>query len=1367
HFNIESADIDNDGDLDIMAVYGRITDGPLYIFRNQGARIFNLDSLFLPAGSDRRHGLSVGDIDNDGDIDIVSTGFWTPSATIANVLLNDGTGNFPTDISIYPGPCHGGSNIYDFNDDGWLDILFFRGSPEGYLKIYENIGAPPYFTDASSYSVGPFPVEASGGMVIDVNNDGYVDIYADNTGDNSYLFWGPDYLSYVSLPVNQDHHGMFRDPGNILNKTKTAFYESSIFDTEFESGICSGTVNWIAYDDRDYHNHPYPSLPDPIGAECKILARSGDNPTVDASWTDWDTLTDGGILPSSILGHRYIQYRAELWYENPAYLPWLERMEFEFEECTDTCTPSIDSVWFWEETDCDNRNIVEICYILSSDCPGSTYTISVQMSADSGETWTVPLDSIWDAEGDIGDGILPDTHCFFWEMGYDLPDTEGYDWMVKVTLGSTLVLIDSFSFLDTLRYIISGNDGYVDLDSGYVVLTQNLNDRNGRLILVDSIFLDTLQIEYRFRMTPGDCYGETDTTGGDGISLIFSQYVDPPLATGGLIGIMHTGGWGIAVDNFRNICSDIDGNHIELSIDSATCYEGPHPIPHPLEQISIPFEIIDGLWHQMSVNINYPTYTIIMDDIEYISGDFPSLVPFWAHLGFSASTGGCRCEQVVDDFTIYAINSDYTENADTALAPLDSRPPNVSLSCPDDIVSPGDTIHLHWTIDDLFWSNDECTLYIDYCGLADTILTSDTLDDWIVPDISCDSICFRVAVHDSFCNWGYDECCVPCSTGLFANLINPPNDSIIACDDQQIIFGIHTVDIAETSRILWIADTTDDPDPHSPFGYDYDDLGIVLVDSLGSLGFVVDTMSPTRNFEDTLSYYNLLVLAYNIPNPLSFEQIDSIDSFVSRGGGLLSLPQARLSDEHEVPIHNAVLSPVGISYMTPRINYIDSIPIYSSHPIFDGVESITFYKPFPISCAPSQCLINYSGYCIMAADTYNSGKIVAKANDHFLNNGDLIYTGVSGPVRTDYRGADNYIFARNLFMWLAGRTAISICPLDTSSIILTIDGIDYTIDSSEIYYTEPYLTFTPPSTDYWTSGTHTFSLHIEDTCGNTFDSSYSAIFDFDPPDIDIVNHILIDELDSIEIILTDTIAGLNPDTGYYVIDSTDTIYYSLSDMAGTLYICPDTGWSAGEHRICITACDDPDLCEPNCDDTCFTIIFSTLLSAEIITPPEDAIIACDDQPIEFNVFYDSLCLPLDTNNTMLIIDSADTYTLDSTQLHFDPAESLLQFQPDPGFWNSGWHWFQLHLQDNCGNVFDSLYSAIFDIDPPFASMITLPIGEPNSYDSIPPGGFTYDTQQDIVIDFWDEICDVNLDSLYISVGGDVIPFTQSTYRDPH
>lgn len=443
HYNIEAADIDRNGYLDLLSVCGRSSNGPLYIFRNYGARIFVVDSVMLSdAGyGSRKHGLSVGDIDRDGDIDVIATSFYSSSAVVADVFLNEGSGDFTDDIVINPGACHGGCDILDFDGDGWLDILFFRGIPEGYLKVYFNTALYPWFDDGTTVSVGPFPVDASGGIVEDINCDGYFDIFVDNMGDNSYVFWGPSFSDYENLPVRQDHHGMFRDPGNIGTKEPSAYYISNVFDVG--GTVCRGEVNWVAYDSLVYDGSGY--LPYPVGSYIVILGRSGDSPTIDATWTDWDTLRNGEELPSSLVLKRYFQYQILFNYRNTAYLPWLESIEFSFDTCETDTNSIIDSVWFSEETDCNDSNIVEICYIVS----GSTY-IQIQISSDSGEIWldfgTDWFSTFFDTAGDIG-YVDSGLHCFYWVMSTDYPGVESDDWSVRII--NTSEISQFYSSLDS------------------------------------------------------------------------------------------------------------------------------------------------------------------------------------------------------------------------------------------------------------------------------------------------------------------------------------------------------------------------------------------------------------------------------------------------------------------------------------------------------------------------------------------------------------------------------------------------------------------------------------------------------------------------------------------------------------------------------------------------------------------------------------------------------------------------------------------------------------------------------------------------------------------------------------------------------
>ncbi len=497
--------------------------------------------------------------------------------------------------------------------------------------------------------------------------------------------------------------------------------------------------------------------------------------------------------------------------------------------------PSIDSVWFYEEDFCDEQNIVQICYILSED----TANISLQMSSDGGATWDVPIETLIGEEGNIGENIAPGTHCFEWLMSDDLPDDEGYEWTLKISTEWSIALVDSFTELDTSRYTINGNDGYVDVDSGYFVLTQDITDRNGRILTVDSIFVDTIMVTFRFKMVGS-------VGGADGISLFFSQYSDPPLARGGSIGISYTGGWGVAFDSWNNCC-DIDGNHIETSIDIPCCSEGGWEIPTALAQYHIPFELIDNSWHRVDIDFEYPNLLISLDDSIYIDGAFTELSPFWAYIGFSGSTGSYHFKQIVDDFVIFSPHGGIIEISGNYTNILDSRPPNISISCATTITA-GDTLTFEWSVDDLFWFGEPCSVYFIGCEI-DTHYEVDGLSSYWIPLVACSECTLIVAAKDSFCNWGYDTC-------EFQVTVEPANISpvfVICPDDTAIYLGdtLMAVVLAEDADgdtlFYFIADAP------SGTSFEYPALTFIPSDT-GNFFFSITACDPWDSC-DTCDFY--------------------------------------------------------------------------------------------------------------------------------------------------------------------------------------------------------------------------------------------------------------------------------------------------------------------------------------------------------------------------------------------------------------------------------------------------------------------------------------------------------------------------------
>jgi hypothetical protein len=172
------ADVDGDGDLDIHAPDAAGGVGALFV--NDG------DGVFIDEGDVRlpATGLQVGatrfaDFDGDGDHDILVADLGNGGAAL--VYLNDGTGVFEELADAIPFNVGGDINdvdVFDVDRDFDLDIL--TNAHFGANRIWINDGSGVFSDD---------PFSSSGGLhygpgVCDVDGDGDLDIWIDNQGPN-------------------------------------------------------------------------------------------------------------------------------------------------------------------------------------------------------------------------------------------------------------------------------------------------------------------------------------------------------------------------------------------------------------------------------------------------------------------------------------------------------------------------------------------------------------------------------------------------------------------------------------------------------------------------------------------------------------------------------------------------------------------------------------------------------------------------------------------------------------------------------------------------------------------------------------------------------------------------------------------------------------------------------------------------------------------------------------------------------------------------------------------------------------------------------------------------------------------------------
>ncbi|GAK55680.1 fibronectin type III domain protein [Candidatus Vecturithrix granuli] len=146
-------DVDNDGDLDLLLT-GFGTGYVATLYRNKGAGSFEATSQPFPGVF--RSSVAWGDADNDGDLDLFLTGD-TGDGYVATLYLNNGAGSFSVSSESFPGVYAGSVAWGDMDNDGDLDLLL-TGSIGGsqVAKLYQNDAS-----DSNSAPTAPTTLNAT------------------------------------------------------------------------------------------------------------------------------------------------------------------------------------------------------------------------------------------------------------------------------------------------------------------------------------------------------------------------------------------------------------------------------------------------------------------------------------------------------------------------------------------------------------------------------------------------------------------------------------------------------------------------------------------------------------------------------------------------------------------------------------------------------------------------------------------------------------------------------------------------------------------------------------------------------------------------------------------------------------------------------------------------------------------------------------------------------------------------------------------------------------------------------------------------------------------------------------------------------
>ena len=226
-------DFDGDDDLDLAIVTDTFADellaetNTLRIMRNDGTSFVEVHSIALEPGNDLHGGgFAAGDLDGDGDLDLVSA-LWEARP---RVLINNADGTF-TEAGAATGI---GAQIttkwqplfHDMNGDGCLDVLVSYDFSENNLYMNPGTGAPPLLQDvAQQVGIGT-AFNEMGVAPGDPDRDGDLDFYMTNI------------------------HGL--DPGtgvpefNVLFRNDTVDQTIAFTETAQAAGVDAGGVGWGA-----------------------------------------------------------------------------------------------------------------------------------------------------------------------------------------------------------------------------------------------------------------------------------------------------------------------------------------------------------------------------------------------------------------------------------------------------------------------------------------------------------------------------------------------------------------------------------------------------------------------------------------------------------------------------------------------------------------------------------------------------------------------------------------------------------------------------------------------------------------------------------------------------------------------------------------------------------------------------------------------------------------------------------------------------------------------------------------------------------------------------------------------------------------
>jgi hypothetical protein len=211
-YSVVAADIDRDGNLDLVSANAGTFPGIISVLTNNASGFFAVKATFLVGAGPRS--ITAADVNGDDKVDLICANSATNTLSVLTNRGNVGTG------FVLMGTLQVGKNPYsvvaaDVNSDGKMDLITGNAgaSPNliGTLTVLTNSDGGNFGSNATlNVGIGPRSVVAA-----DINGDGKVDLISANSGDGIL----PDSLSVLT----NDGGGGF-----LLASTNAATFPQSV-----------------------------------------------------------------------------------------------------------------------------------------------------------------------------------------------------------------------------------------------------------------------------------------------------------------------------------------------------------------------------------------------------------------------------------------------------------------------------------------------------------------------------------------------------------------------------------------------------------------------------------------------------------------------------------------------------------------------------------------------------------------------------------------------------------------------------------------------------------------------------------------------------------------------------------------------------------------------------------------------------------------------------------------------------------------------------------------------------------------------------------------------------------------------------------